>query len=89
MLRFFWTATTRVSRSGKIIGADQRLTVYEALKCITDWSAYQHFEEKTKGTLTQGKIADLVLLNKNPLKTSLQEVKDIVVMETIKNGKTV
>jgi len=89
LMRVIWTATTRVSRSGKIIGADQRLTVYEALKCITDWSAYQHFEEKTKGTLTQGKIADLVLLNKNPLKTNLQEVKDIIVMETIKNGKTV
>jgi predicted amidohydrolase YtcJ len=89
LMRVIWTATTRVSRSGKIIGADQRLTVYEALKCITDWSAYQHFEEKTKGTLTKGKIADLVLLNKNPLKVDLEEVKEIIVMETIKNGKTV
>tara|TARA_Y100000385_G_scaffold37048_1_gene34549 strand:- start:13723 stop:15441 length:1719 start_codon:yes stop_codon:yes gene_type:complete len=89
LMRVIWTATTRVSRSGKIIGADQRLTVYEALKCITDWSAYQHFEEKTKGTLTKGKIADLVLLNKNPLKVDLEEVKDIIVTETIKNGKTV
>ncbi|MDG1333367.1 MAG: amidohydrolase [Crocinitomicaceae bacterium] len=89
LMRVIWTATTRVSRSGKIIGADQRLTVYEALKCITDWSAYQHFEEKTKGTLTKGKIADLVLLNRNPLKVDLEEVKEIIVMETIKNGKTV
>ena len=89
LMRVIWTATTRVSRSGKIIGEDQRLTVYEALKCITDWSAYQHFEEKTKGTLTKGKIADLVLLNKNPLKVSREEVKDIIVMETIKNGETV
>jgi predicted amidohydrolase YtcJ len=89
LMRVIWTATTRISRSGKIIGEDQRLTVYEALKCITDWSAYQHFEEKTKGTLTQGKVGDLVLLNNNPLKVSLEEVKDIIVMETIKNGKTV
>ena len=89
LMRVVWTATTRVSRSGKIIGKDQRLTVYEALKCITDWSAYQHFEEKTKGTLEKGKIADLVLLNKNPLKVTLEEVKDIVVMETIKEGETV
>ncbi len=89
LMRVVWTATTRISRSGKIIGKDQRLTVYEALKCITDWSAYQHFEEKTKGTLEKGKIADLVLLNKNPLKVTLEEVKDIVVMETIKEGETV
>lgn len=89
LMRVIWTATTRVSRSGKIIGADQRLTVYEALKCITDWSAYQHFEEETKGTLTAGKIADLVILNKNPLKVDTEEVKDIMVIETIKDGKTV
>ena len=89
LMRVVWTATTRISRSGKIIGKDQRLTVYEALKCITDWSAYQHFEEKTKGTLEKGKIADLVLLNKNPLKVTLEEVKDIVVLETIKEGETV
>ncbi len=89
LMRVIWTATTRVSRSGKIIGKDQRLTVYEALKSITEWSAYQHFEEKTKGTLEQGKIADLVLLNKNPLKVNLEEVKDIIVMETIKDGESV
>lgn len=89
LMRVVWTATTRISRSGKIIGKDQRLTVYEALKCITDWSAYQHFEEKTKGTLEKGKIADLVLLNNNPLKVTLEEVKDIVVLETIKEGETV
>lgn len=89
LMRVVWTATTRVSRSGKIIGEDQRLTVYEALKCITDWSAYQHFEEKTKGTLEQGKMADLVILNKNPLKVTLEEVKDIIVIETIKEGETV
>lgn len=89
LMRVIWTATTRQSRSGKILGASERLTVYEALQAITVWSAYQHFEEETKGTLTEGKIADLVLLNENPLKVELEEVKDIIVMETIKNGKTV
>lgn len=89
LMRVIWTATTRVSRSGKIIGEDQRLTVYEALKSITDWSAYQHFEEKTKGTLENGKLADLVILNENPLKVNLDDIKDIIVMETIKNGKTI
>ena len=63
--------------------------MYEALQAITIWSAYQHFEEKTKGTIETGKIADLVILDKNPMKVHKEDIKNIVVMETIKNGKTV
>jgi hypothetical protein len=88
-MRVIWTATNRVSRSGKIIGKKERLTPYEALKCITEWSAYQHFEENKKGTIEVGKIADLVILNANPLKTELNDIKDIIVLETIKEGVTV
>jgi predicted amidohydrolase YtcJ len=89
LMRVIWTATNRVSRSGKIIGKNERLTPYEALKCITEWSAYQHFEEDRKGTLEVGKIADLVILNENPLKSELNDIKDILVIETIKEGITV
>ena len=89
LMRVIWTATSRVSRSGKIIGENERLTPYEALKCITEWSAYQHFEEDRKGTLEVGKIADLVILNENPLKSELDDIKDILVIETIKEGITV
>ena len=88
-MRVIWTATNRISRSGEIIGKNERLTPYEALKCITEWSAYQHFEEDRKGTIEVGKIADLVLLNANPLKTELNDIKDIIVLETIKEGVTV
>ena len=89
LMRVLWTATNRVSRSGEIIGENERLTPYEALKCITEWSAYQHFEEDNKGTLEVGKLADLVILDKNPLKSELNDIKDILVMETIKEGVTV
>ena len=89
LMRVIWTATNRVSRSGKIIGEKERLTPYEALKCITEWSAYQHFEEDRKGTMEVGKLADLVILNENPLKSELDDIKDILVMETIKEGVTV
>jgi predicted amidohydrolase YtcJ len=58
------------------------------MKCITEWSAYQHFEENIKGTLTKGKLADLVVLDKNPLKVDKDAIKDIVVLETIKEGKS-
>jgi len=89
LMRVIWTATNRVSRSGSIIGENERLTPYEALKCITKWSAYQHFEEESKGTLALGKLADLVILDLNPLKVDKEKIKDIIVLETIKEGFSV
>ena len=89
LMRVLWTAVERTSRSGKIIGPDERITPYEALKAITIWSAYQHFEEDKKGTLENGKLADLVILDKNPLKVNTEEIKDIQVLKTIKEGKIV
>ncbi len=89
LMMVLWTTVNRVSRSGAVIGPDERLTPYEALKTITIWGAYQHFEEKTKGSLTPGKLGDLVILSDNPLKVDPMKIKDIMVLETIKEGKTV
>ena len=89
LMRMVGISVQRKSRSGKIIGANEKLTPYEALKGITIWSAYQHFEEKTKGTLEQGKLADLVILDMNPLKVSEEKIKEIKVLETIKEGVSV
>lgn len=89
LMRVLWTAVERKSRSGQIIGENERLTPYEALKAITIWSAYQHFEEDSKGTLEEGKLADLVILDKNPLKVNPGEIKDIQVLRTIKEGQIV
>lgn len=89
LMRVVWIAVDRTSRSGKVIGEDEKLTPYEALKAITQWSAYQHFEEDRKGTLEVGKLADLVVLDKNPLKVATQDIKDIVVTKTIKEGELV
>jgi predicted amidohydrolase YtcJ len=89
LMRVLWTAVERTSRSGKIIGAEERLTPYEALQAITIWSAYQHYEEDSKGSLETGKLADLVILDKNPLKINTQEIKNIQVLKTIKEGKIV
>jgi len=89
LMRVVWTAVSRTSRSGKIIGEGERLTPYEALQAITIWSAYQHFEENNKGSLEAGKLADLVVLDNNPMTVSVDEIKDIQVMQTIKSGKLV
>jgi predicted amidohydrolase YtcJ len=88
-LRVISSTVTRVSRSGDIIGPDQRVSVFDALRSITIWAAYQAFEEDKKGTLTKGKLADLVVLEKNPFKVKPMELSRIVVSETIKEGKTV
>ncbi len=89
LMRVVWTAVNRVSRSGKIIGEGERLTPYEALQAITIWSAYQHFEDKVKGSLEVGKLADLMILDKNPIDIPHSEIKDIRVIQTIKAGKVV
>lgn len=87
--RVLSATVNRVSRSGEVIGPDQRVPVYTALKSITDWAAYQAFEEKSKGTLKAGKLADLVILDKNPLKIPTMELSGLKVMSTIKEGKTI
>ncbi len=89
MMMILWTTVNRVSRSGTVMGAGERLTPYEALQSITIWSAYQFFEEETKGSLKAGKLADLVILDKNPLKVDPMTLKDIKVIETIKEGNTI
>lgn len=89
LMRVVWTAVSRTSRSGAVIGAEERLSPYEALQAITIWSAYQHFESEKKGSLEVGKLADLVILDQNPLKVRVAEIKDIQVLETIKKGVSV
>jgi len=87
--RVLHATVNRVSRSGDVIGPDQRVSAYIALKSITDWAAYQAFEENLKGTLTVGKLADFVILDKNPLKIDPMKITDIHVQTTIKEGKTI
>ena len=88
LMRMVGISVERKSRSDQIIGAHEKLTPYEALKAITIWSAYQHFEDDIKGTLEEGKFADLVILDKNPLNVSEEDIKNIIVTETIKERKT-
>lgn len=88
-MRVLDATVNRVTRSGKILGPDQRITVYEGLKTMTEWAAYQYFEESTKGTLKDGKLADFVILEKNPLKVNPLDIHTIKIVESIKAGKTV
>jgi predicted amidohydrolase YtcJ len=84
-----WTAVNRLSREGEVIGPDERVSAYEALKAVTSNVAYWYREEHRKGTLEAGKLADLVILDRDPLKVQPMEIKDIKVLETVKEGKTI
>ncbi|MGI9530160.1 amidohydrolase, partial [Lutimonas sp.] len=88
-IRVLSATVTRVSRSGQIIGPDERVSAYHGLKALTDWAAYQHFEESTKGTIEIGKVADFIILDKNPLKIDPMELENLEVVATYKGGKAV
>jgi len=59
------------------------------LRASTLESAWQFFEEDRKGSLVIGKLADLVILSANPLKVDLEKIKDIQILETIKEGRSI
>jgi predicted amidohydrolase YtcJ len=84
-----WSAVNRVSRSGEVIGPDQRISPLEAVKAITIDAALHYGEEASKGSIETGKLADLVVLSGNPLTVAHDAIKDIQVVETIKEGTTI
>ena len=88
-MTMLWSAVNRVSRSGAVIGESQRVTPYEGLKAMTEWVAEQYDELDTKGTLEVGKLADLVILDKDPTQVDPMTIKEIKVVETIKEGVTI
>ncbi|AUJ50608.1 amidohydrolase [Brachyspira hyodysenteriae] len=88
MLETIWCAVNRITKNGVLLGDNQKVTPYEALKAITINAAYQNKEEYLKGTIEEGKLADLVILSDNPITCDPMKIKDIEVLETIKEGKT-
>lgn len=88
MLQTIWSAVNRITRKGVEIGKEERISVYDALKAVTINAAYAYFEEKKKGSISPGKVANFVILNDNPLKVDQMAIKDIQVLETIKEGNS-
>ena len=88
-MRVLDATVTRRSRSNDIIGPAQRVDVMTALKAMTIWPAYQHFEEGTKGSIETGKLADLVILSADPTAVDPESLDQLKVLETIKEGKTI
>lgn len=89
IITLFATSVTRATRSGFVLGPELRLKTNDALKAVTINAAYQIKEEKTKGSIENGKLADLIILDKNPLTTADSLLHSLVVQETYKEGKKV
>ena len=83
MLETIWCAVKRQTKSRKILGEDERISVYDALKGVTINAAYSYFEETKKGSIEEGKKAQLVVLDKNPLEVPVDEIPNIEIIETI------
>ncbi len=84
-----YAAVTRKGMSGKVYGADEALTVMEALRGYTLYGAYLTFEEHEKGSLEPGKLADMIVLDKDILTIDPNHIMDIRVEQTWLGGKLV
>lgn len=80
---------TRKDFAGRVWGANQRTTVDETLQVCTINGAYTSFEEKSKGSITTGKLADFVILEKDPHDVEPDQIKNIKVVRTVIDGRTV
>ena len=83
------SAMARASLTGVVSGPDERLSAYEALQTITRNAAWQMFEEDRKGRIAAGLLADFVILDRNPLDLTAEEVLAVKIIETVKQGETI
>ena len=86
MMRLLWATTNRQTRSGKILGKQQRISTYSALEAMTINAAYQHFEDDIKGSIEVGKQADLVVLSQDPLSIDTKNLLELNVVATFSRG---
>ncbi len=88
-MRVLDATVTRRTRSGDILGPHQRVDVVTALKAMTLWPAWQHFEEDRKGSIEVGKLADFVILSADPTVVDPETLDQIKVLVTIKEDEVV
>lgn len=84
-----WSAVNRITREGRVIGPEQRIAVRDALRAFTLDAAYLAFEDGLKGSLAPGKVADFVVLDRDPLAVPAEEIRDIAVAQTVVGGEVV
>ncbi|MDC0180924.1 amidohydrolase family protein [Pseudomonadota bacterium] len=89
MIRLLWSTTNRKTRSGKVLGEEQKISTYSALEAMTINAAFQHFEDDIKGSIEVSKLADLVVLSEDPLSIPVNELLELKIMATYSHGKEI
>ena len=89
MFETIWCAVNRITQKGITLGENEKIPVVEAIKAVTINAAYQYGEEDSKGSIKEGKKANLIIVDKNPLKIDKDDIRNIMVLETIKDGETI
>ena len=89
MMETIWCAVNRRTRDGVLLGEEECISVYDALKAVTVYGAYQYFEEQEKGTISVGKRGDFVVLSDNPFEVPKEDLRKIQVEQTYKDGELV
>lgn len=84
-----WNSVTRRNIRGEVIHPEQRVTREEALRMYTVWAAFRHFAEKTRGSLEAGKLADLVVIDRDYLQCPVDEIRAIEPVQVLIEGQTV
>lgn len=84
-----WMVVTRQTATGEVLNPEQRITREQALKMWTWNAAYLSFEEEIKGSIQPGKLADLVILDRDILTCPEAEIREIQVVKTILGGQVV
>jgi hypothetical protein len=84
-----WTEVTRLTNRGKVIHAEQKISRAEALKTHTIWAAYLQFADQERGSIELGKLADLVVIDRDYLTCPEAQIKDIQPVMTILDGRVV
>lgn len=89
MLETIWCAVARRTKAGRILGGMERVTVQEAIQCVTSYAAIQYGEFADKGSIEKGKYADFVILDQDPFLCHQMQIPKINIFKTIQKGNCI
>ena len=88
MIETLWCAANRITRDGVHLEGEE-ISVLDAIRAVTIEAAYQYGEENIKGSIEAGKLADFVLLDRDPLEIRKEDLRDVKILRTFKRGECI